>query len=319
MFYSIRHVTKFQYTGPVSESMMEVRMHPRSEMNQRCLTFLLSVSPRTTVTSYRDYLANTIYHFDVPGLHSQLIIVAEALVDVQAPPQLPYSLPNDAWGELDDLVAAGDYWEMLTPTALSQPTAALQDLGKKLGVMRRDDPLRVLCELNTSLYHWFDYMPKSTNVDSLIDEAIHSHKGVCQDFAHVMLALARGMGIPSRYVSGYLYHRNQNQDRSSEGATHAWIEALLPGLGWVGFDPTNNLLVGDRHIRTAIGRDYADVPPTRGVYKGTADSHLSVGVRVVQSDYMPPLEEEMNVIEDWSTYLPPVEDLQQQQQQQQQQ
>ena len=97
-----------------------------------------------------------------------------------------------------------------------------------------------------------------------------------------MLPLTRGMGIPARYVSGYLYHRTPDQDRSSQGAT--------PGLGWVGFDPTNNLSVGDRHIRTAIGRDYADVPPTRGVFKGTADSHLRVGVRVVQSDYLPPLE-----------------------------
>jgi len=130
MFYSIRHVTKFQYSGPVSESLMEVRMHPRSEMNQRCLTFQLSVSPRTSVTSYRDYLGNTIYHFDVPGLHSLLIIVAEALVDVQTPPQLPYSLPNSAWNELDDLVAAGDYWEMLMPSSFSQQTPALQELAK---------------------------------------------------------------------------------------------------------------------------------------------------------------------------------------------
>jgi transglutaminase-like putative cysteine protease len=318
MFYSIRHVTKFQYSGPVSESLMEVRMHPRSEMNQRSLTFQLSVSPRTSVTSYRDYLGNMIHHFDVPGMHSQLIIVAEALVDVQAPPQLPYSLPNEAWNELDDLVAAGDYWEMLMPSNFSQQTPALQELARKLGVMRRDDPLRVLCELNTSLYHWFDYVPKSTKVDSPIDEAIHSHKGVCQDFAHIMIALIRGLGIPSRYVSGYLYHRANGQDRSSQGASHAWLEALLPGLGWVGFDPTNNLLVGDRHIRTAIGRDYADVPPTRGVFKGTVEGELTVGVRVVQSDYLPPHDEEMNNTEDWSTYLPPDQDLLQQEQQQQQ-
>jgi transglutaminase-like putative cysteine protease len=132
-----------------------------------------------------------------------------------------------------------------------------------------------------------------------------------------MIALVRGLGIPCRYVSGYLFHRDSDQDRSSEGATHAWVEALLPGLGWVGFDPTNNRLAGDRHIRTAIGRDYADVPPTRGVFKGTVDSELSVGVRVAPSDALPPLEEEMNVTEDWSTYLPPEQEAQQQQQQQQ--
>jgi len=147
---------------------------------------------------------------------------------------------------------------------------------------------------------------------------IQTQKGVCQDFAHVMIAMTRGLGIPARYVSGYLYQRSKDQDRSRQGASHAWMEALLPGLGWVGFDPTNNLLVGDRHIRTAIGRDYADVPPTRGVFKGDAEGELSVGVRVVQSDSLPPLEEEMNVTEDWSTYLPPDQDVQQQQQQQQQ-
>ena len=87
-----------------------------------------------------------------------------------------------------------------------------------------------------------------------------------------MLALTRGMGIPARYLSGYLLHRSQDHDRSSQGATHAWIKALLPGLGWVGFDPPNNLLVGDRHLRTAIGRDHTDAPPTCGAFKGTADS-----------------------------------------------
>src|SRR3982074_3395493 len=127
MFYSIRHVTKFRYSGPVSESLMEVRMHPRSEMNQRCLTFQLSVNPRTSVISYRDYLGNTIHHFDVPGLHSQLIVVAEALVDVQAPQRLPNSLPADSWNDLDEIVSAGDYWEMLMPSTFSQQSPALQE------------------------------------------------------------------------------------------------------------------------------------------------------------------------------------------------
>jgi transglutaminase-like putative cysteine protease len=319
MFYSIRHVTRFRYSGPVSESLMEVRMHPRSEFNQRSLSFTLSVSPRTRVTSYRDYMGNTIHHFNVPGRHMQLIIVAEALVDLQPPMQLPYSLRNDAWGELDQQVANGDYWEMLMPSTFSKQTPSLWELARKLNVVRRDDPLRVLRELNASIYHWFDYSPRSTKVDSPIDEAINNGKGVCQDFAHVMISLVRGLKIPCRYVSGYLFHRSNSQDRSSEGATHAWVEALLPDLGWVGFDPTNNLIVGDRHIRTAIGRDYADVPPTRGVFKGNVESQLSVGVSVVPSDVLPPLDEELAVNEDWSTYLQPEPDWQQIQQEQQQQ
>src|SRR4051794_9719186 len=109
MFYSIRHITRFTYSGAVSESIMETRMHPRSEGNQRCLTFQLSVSPRTRMFSYRDYLGNIVHHFDVPGYHQALMIVAEALVDVQPPESLPWSLREDAWDELDHLVDSEDY------------------------------------------------------------------------------------------------------------------------------------------------------------------------------------------------------------------
>ena len=105
-------------------------------------------------------------------------------------------------------------------------------------------------------------------------DAIETRQGVCQDFAHIMIALVRRLKIPCRYVSGYLYRRAQDHDRSVVDATHAWVEAFLPPLGWVGFDPTNCLLAGDRHIRTAIGRDYADVPPTRGIFRGHTPSEL---------------------------------------------
>jgi transglutaminase-like putative cysteine protease len=121
-------------------------------------------------------------------------------------------------------------------------------------------------------------------------------------------------------VSGYLYHGSTNHDRSTEGATHAWVEAFLPRLGWLGFDPTNNLVASERHIRTAIGRDYADVPPTRGVFKGQAHSELAVSVRVAPSDSMPEMEDEFRLSGDWSTFLEQgIDDLEQAQQQQQQQ
>ncbi|HUS05123.1 MAG TPA: transglutaminase family protein [Bryobacteraceae bacterium] len=317
MYYSIRHVTKFRYSTPVSESLMETRMHPRSELNQRCLTFQLSVSPRSRVTSYRDYLANMVYHFDVAGLHSQLIVVAEALVDVREPEPLPYSLGPESWDELDALTRAGDYWEMLMPSQFTQPVPALSDLARELNVYRREDPLRLVRELNAGIYDWFEYVPNSTKVDSPIEEALLSRQGVCQDFAHVLITLVRSLGIPCRYVSGYLHHGSGDRDRSAEGATHAWVEALLPGLGWVGFDPTNNLVASDRHIRTAIGRDYADVPPTRGVFKGSAASKMSVVVMVSPAETLPPLGEDIAVGEDWSTVIQKEPDVQQDQQQQQ--
>jgi transglutaminase-like putative cysteine protease len=326
MFYCIRHLTRFRYDAPVSESQMEVRMHPRSEAPQRCLSFQLSVFPRASVYQYRDYQGNSVHHFDVPGKHAQLRILAEAQVELQTPAEIPERLGDGAWEQLDALAGAGDYWEMLMPSQFARPTEALGGLIAQLGAARgqgverrQDDPLTFLRELNQAIYEWFEYVPKATRVDSPIDHAIEARKGVCQDFAHIMTAVVRDARIPCRYVSGYLYPSAENPDRSAEGATHAWVEALLPGIGWTGFDPTNNLLAGERHIRTAIGRDYADVPPTKGIFKGNAASELTVSVTVAPSDAPPP-ETELTMPQEWVAAVEsePV-DIQQQQQQQQQQ
>jgi transglutaminase-like putative cysteine protease len=329
MYYSIRHLTKFLYSNPVSESMMETRMHPRSDQNQRCLTFHLSVSPRCRVFSYRDHLANHVHHFDIPGQHGQLVIVAESLVEVQPAPPVPAALTPAAWAELDSMVEQGDYWEMLLPSDFTAPTPALDALAELLDVRRRDDPLSVLHRLNQEIYNHFDYVPKSTKADSPIDLALLTHAGVCQDFAHIMIALIRAkLRIPCRYVSGYLFHGQSDKDRSATSATHAWVEALVPEIGWVGLDPTNHLIAGDRHIRTAIGRDYSDVPPTHGIFRGHSDSELSVAVRVTPSEGTPSLDQELPVPEEWSMLveraqalpeLPPPPTRQQQMAQQQQQ
>jgi transglutaminase-like putative cysteine protease len=322
MFYSLRHLTLFRYLSRVSESQMELRMHPRTEGGQRCLSFQIVVEPRTRIYTYRDYLGNTVDHFDVPGKHAELKIVAESLVEIDAPDDLPDSLPASAWDDLDAQVADGDYWEMLMPSQFARPTESLSGLIEALAVERRGDPLSFLRELNTAIYEWFAYVPKATRVDSPIDHAIETRQGVCQDFAHIMIALVRHVRIPCRYVSGYVYRRSEDHDRSPDGATHAWVEALVPGWGWVGFDPTNNLITGDRHIRTAIGRDYADVPPTKGVFKGDSSSQLTVSVRVAPSDAPPPPEEINAPPLDWQIALAASDEAEQlllQQQQQQQQ
>ena len=317
MFYRIRHLTQFRYDSPVSESLMELRMHPRTEGRQRCLSFDLAVDPRAQIFTYRDYLGNSIHHFDVPRRHLQLRIVTESLLEVQDQPPLPPRLEPSAWAELDQLAAAGDYGEMLMPSQFALPTDALLGLARDLAIERRADPLSLLRELNSAMHDWFDYVPKATHVDSPIDQAIENRQGVCQDFAHIMIALVRHVKIPCRYVSGYLCPRPDKVDRSVEGATHAWVEALLPGLGWVGFDPTNDLVTDDRHIRTAVGRDYADVPPTRGIFKGKARSELTVMVHVALSDAPVPEQEPASAPEwqDIEEVEPP--DVQQQQQQQQ--
>ncbi len=281
MHYSILHKTRFRYSAPVTESQTEVRMCPRSEGTQRLIEFRLTTAPYARINHYHDWLGNEVYHFDIAAAHRQLLIIAEAIVSLEPSPPLPDRLSAGAWADLDALTSGGAFWDFLMPSHYIQVTPALLDLARELGVERRADPLSLLRELNHAIAQTFAYAPQTTRVDSPIDEALLARKGVCQDFSHIMIALVRRIGIPCRYVSGYLFHRTEDHDRSEEDASHAWVEAFLPELGWVGFDPTNDLIAAERHIRVAVGRDYADVPPTRGIYRGQATSQLEVGVKVL--------------------------------------
>jgi transglutaminase-like putative cysteine protease len=288
LIFSVRHTTTFRYEPAVRESIMEVRLQPRTEGDQRCLSFTLKVDPPANVMQYRDFIGNTVHHFDIAGRHEEVTVTAQSTVEVQSAPT-PRAADSGDWSDLDALVSGGDYWEMLLPSHFVHTGPLLEALAKELKCQRRGNPLVLLSELNAAIYNLFDYVPHSTKVDSPIEEALQARQGVCQDFAHIMIGLVRGLKIPCRYVSGYMFHRDASEkDRSLEGASHAWVEALVPRLGWVAFDPTNNLVGGDRHIRVAIGRDYADVPPTRGVYKGEAESELSVTVTVSPADSIAP-------------------------------
>ena len=292
MIYCVRHTTTFSYQPAVRESVMEVRMQPRSDGFQHCLTFQLDVSPAASIMQYRDFMGNTVHHFDIAGNHTQVKVTAESTVEVDAAP-VPRPGDSGDWRDLDRLVATEDHWEMLLPSQFAKTSNRLQALALQLRCQRRDTPLQVLIELTQAIYESFDYVKNSTKVDSPIDDALRTRQGVCQDFAHIMIALVRPLNVPCRYVSGYMFHPSEaeageTQYRSLEGASHAWVEALMPDLGWVAFDPTNNLIGADRHIRVAIGRDYSDVPPTRGVHKGEAESQLSVAVTVSPSDAPPP-------------------------------
>jgi len=305
MFYAVRHFTRFRYSQPVWQSAMELRMQPRSENTQRCFTFQLSISPQARVFSYQDHFGNLVHHFDVPGQHRQLTITADALVDVETPAPLPESLGPGAWDELDAMIDREDYWDMLMPSRFACTSPELEELTKAVGAVERGgrEPLELLSTLNSKLYQYFSYVKSSSGVNSAIQDAIRSRQGVCQDFAHTMISIVRNLRIPCRYVSGYLHRDPGHADRSDEGATHAWVEALLPHVGWVGFDPTNNLIVGGRHIRTAIGRDYADVSPTVGTMKGSAETELQVRVRVTPSEAVLPPDQEFAADEEWSRFL----------------
>ncbi|MDE1169722.1 MAG: transglutaminase family protein [Verrucomicrobium sp.] len=277
MLYSITHHTRHDYSEPVRESIMEARAMPRTEGPQRCLSFSLTTDPRARVLHYTDHLGNVVHHFDLPGCHQHLQLTAQAVVEIVDDFPAPTALGPEAWAEIDRLASEGDYWESLSPSRFVQFTPLLRDLAAEFNVVRRDDPHTLLKEISRRIHRSFRYTPQATRVDSPIDQALSQRQGVCQDYAHIMLALARLVGIPARYVSGYFFSGTAQGD---PGATHAWVEALLPGRGWVGFDPSNDLPAGTGHIRVALGRDYADVPPTRGVFQGQAKSDVDVQVLV---------------------------------------
>jgi transglutaminase-like putative cysteine protease len=292
MRYTIYHLTRFRYSHPVFENVMETRMHPLSDSSQRCLRFELTIRPLARYFDHVDYLGNYIQFFDYPGRHRELTIVAVSDVEMLAAAEkLPNALPQDAWNAVDAAASLPENWDWIHAGELTAPSPLLAGFAAELGLSRDADPLSTLFGLNQALFDAFQYDVDATQVDSPIEHALTQRRGVCQDYAHVMLALVRAhLGIPCRYVSGYLYH--SEDDQSADGASHAWIDAWLPELGWVGFDPTNNLLAGERHVRVAVGRDYRDVPPTRGVFKGDATSELTVRVRVRNVEE-PDAEEEM--------------------------
>ena len=319
MFYAIRHVTRYRYSRPVWQSIMEVRMHPRTEYSQRCFTFQLSVNPRARIFAFVDYLGNQVHHFDLPAHHRELTIVADALVHLDPPDPLPDALPYEAWDELTQMIQEGDHWPMLMPSVYARPCPALDELTRDLGVdeVAGRDPLTLVNDVAAGINRTFAYVKKSTAVNSPIEVSLQARQGVCQDFSHIMIAALRGLRIPCRYVSGYLHHDELHHDRSAEGATHAWVEALLPGLGWIGFDPTNGGLATVRHIRTAVGRDYADVPPTIGTMKGRAETELQVRVRVTPSQALLPPDDGFVADEEWSLFFETDEQALQYQQEQQ--
>ena len=161
---------------------------------------------------------------------------------------------------------------------------------------RSGDPMTALRRLCRAVYDSFAYVPGPSDIDADIDATLDRRQGNNQDLAHIMLTAARQWGIPARFVSGYIYTRRDTGDRSDPEAAHAWIEAHIPGHGWTGFDPTNNVAVNERHIRVAIGRDHHDVPPTRGVFKGAANSELSAAVHVAPAQAPKRREEFLRVV-----------------------
>ena len=276
--YEIEHVSRYLYASPVSRSTLSLCLKPRDDRLQRLFSYDVTTNPQANLSSETDFYGNTKQIMNIYQKHQVLEITSRSVVECSSPPQSPRSSNTDAWDEILSWQSSSRYWEFTRPSAFARPSPSLDSFLKELDAGPGEDPLQSLLQLSGALFRSFKYVTGVTSVLSPIEHILETGQGVCQDYAHVMIAIARTWHIPARYMSGYLYLNGSREYRQM--ASHAWVECLLPNLGWVGFDPTNDCTADQRYVRVAIGRDYQDVPPVRGVLMGGGESQLDVSIRV---------------------------------------
>ena len=282
MRYRIVHRTAYSYAEPVHESFNEVRLQPTSDAAQTCLDFDLTIDPPATVITFRDYYGNIVHDFGVPYLHDHLAIEATSEVVTFAAADQPLAGPGPSEpdrspalaGLANDAFFADEHAEFLTPSAYVALEAESGTLARDLLAADPAATARAFFHhAAIAIRERFTYQVGATTVHSTVAEVIAGGSGVCQDFAHLLISLCRHAGLPARYVSGYL------GDVGASAASHAWVEAFVPPYGWIGMDPTAGLPCAGRHVKVAIGRDYADVTVVRGAYRGGSEARLEVSVR----------------------------------------
>lgn len=267
----VRHHTTHHYAGDVTDSYNEARLTPMNAAGQRTVEHSIKIAPRAHASRYIDYWGTLVHAFDVHEPHRDLEIVAESDVLTQAPPAAPSALPT--WSELE--LHADRLGEYLAPSQFAGPDEALAE--EAMTFRDQESALATAETICAAVRGILSYEKGTTNVTTTAIEARAATRGVCQDFVHVSLAYLRSLGIPARYVSGYLYPAIDSAiGVEVAGESHAWLEAWVGD--WVAFDPTNGANVGERHVVVARGRDYADVPPLKGVYHGAPSEYLGVSV-----------------------------------------
>ena len=273
MLLKALHRTTYRYPFASRESHNEVRLMPLEGPEQRCLGFELTVDPPTRLFSYVEQ-GGTVHHFVVRTPHTALTIQAETTVETFL--ENPFEGLNLVEGDwAAETVLAERYPEFLAST----PRVPVLDAAREIaeGVPTEGGVAAWAIALGERIHDLLAYDTDATHVDTPLSYVIEHRVGVCQDFAHLMLACLRSRGVPARYVSGYLYSGGEFR---GDSATHAWVECVLPGGRWLGIDPTNRCLANDHHIRVHTGRDYDEVPPTRGIYTGPLAERLEVSVSV---------------------------------------
>lgn len=270
---SFEHVTRFTYGSPVRSSFNEVRMTPLTTLRQTTLAAHVTTSPHTGQYRYWDYWGTQVVAFDVPDPHESLEIRAEGVVDATAL-QGPASC---TWADLDGAAAA--MCEYLSATPSTAPDGHLAETARSL---RASDPVGTAEAVCEWVHTCMEYRPGVTGVHTSAAEALDARQGVCQDFAHVAVTLLRHLGIPARYVSGYLHPVPEPEvGEIVDGQSHAWIEVWTGG--WWELDPTNLVTVGPRHVVVGRGRDYGDVSPVKGIYAGGDEDSMTTTVCIQRS------------------------------------
>jgi transglutaminase-like putative cysteine protease len=277
--FRIHHVTKYEYDRPVKESMNSIMIYPFQTPEQETLQHDLFITGSPNTFTFTDYWGNRAGTFNLLTPHLELVIESKLLIRTLAAanPVLPVSFIPEMEPLLVKDLRLAELARVSSVKALDQMqeyVSQLFDPGKTVAQLVEDT-----CRF---IFTGFTYIKGITTIETTVDDILEKKAGVCQDFAHVMLELLRMMGIPSRYVSGYICP-NKNGMRG-EGATHAWVEAYVPGYGWAGIDPTNNVWVSNHHVKLAVGRDFADCSPVKGTFKGPARQSLSVYVSVGYED-----------------------------------
>ena len=277
--YDIEHVSHYLYSSPVRHSVMSLCVMPREDSGQRLLGFEVRTIPSSPLNEETDGFGNTKHVLNIHREHTTLEIISRSTVETTHSPPLPDSLSTGAWNDVRNSKGAFTQWEFTRPSVFARPSPMLDDFVDRHGISPSDDPLQSLVGLRDAIHEGFDYVPGSTTAVSPIEHILETGQGVCQDYAHVMITIARSWGVPTRYVSGYVSSRKAGMT-APQSATHAWAECFLPEIGWTEFDPTNPELPNERRVRVAVGRDYDDVSPTRGVFVGDSSSLLEVSVRM---------------------------------------
>lgn len=274
----IEHQTGFAYPGDVVASYNEARMLPVSTDSQFVLSSSLDIEPSTSVNQYVDYFGTRVAAFDVLSPHSGLTITARSLVEVRP---RPIEHADITWEALHEEASRSiTTVEQLTQTRRTTPHPEVAELARAIAA-QHERPGPAAHAIAEAVGDAIEYMQGVTGVHSTAGDAWEARKGVCQDIAHITLGALREVGIPARYVSGYLHPKPSAEvGEAVTGESHAWVEWFAGD--WQGFDPTNNIEIGDRHVLVGRGRDYNDVPPLRGVYAGPGKSQLKVKVTITR-------------------------------------